>query len=576
MVRLAWKRLSALFLSSVFLGGCPFIQTNFARPCASDSECSGGQQCELKTGTCVPVDTNAAPVPDAGAAAQDAGPGDSGPSTDGGPPPGDDAGPPQDGGVPDAAMPDAGPVDSGAPEAGPTDGGSVDGGQLDAGPADSGGGDAGVVDADSGIVDRDGGAGPRLPGPNSSFCPRLEITGNTVTLSQATASNFENAVETAASGTTILLEAGDYNIDGRVEIATPNITVRSASGDPRDVNVIADPGASTAFSIEANNVTIAHLTVVSGSSRAIHVNPEPATDNVLNTLIYDVHVADPGEEAILVNFQPPEDGGPGPFYADNGRIACSTFNLTSQSQMTDQCADKRAVEIQGGDGWTLSDNWFMNFKCPSAGGEAPVKLAHSSRGVRIVRNFFRNNHRGILFGSTGDPTLRSYGTGFTCGLPNNFARAHFGGVISNNFFSGTDVGPQGVDYAIALYKSCGAQVHHNTFFMNQGGFRAVLLRFAGTTDVNIRNNLANGGIVVSTTDPAPFPTEVGNIMGGGVQAADHVVDASTGDLHLKPSSTARNNANAVSITERTSDVDGDNVTNAQGEIDVGADEWVEN
>ena len=67
-------------------------------------------------------------------------------------------------------------------------------------------------------------------------------------------------------------------------------------------------------------LTIADLTIQRAGTHPIHVTT--GSGDTLNTLIYNVHLIDPAQQAIKIN---PNPGG---YYPDNGVIACSHLELT--------------------------------------------------------------------------------------------------------------------------------------------------------------------------------------------------------------------------------------------------------
>ena len=112
-----------------------------------------------------------------------------------------------------------------------------------------------------------------------------------------------NAVNEAIPYTTILIADGTYNLASHgyyVWIDTPNLTLRSASGD-RDAVILDDNyQGSEIISIAASNVTIADLTVKRAGTNPIHVVSTDGGDT-LNTHIYNVHIVDPGQQAIVTS-----------------------------------------------------------------------------------------------------------------------------------------------------------------------------------------------------------------------------------------------------------------------------------
>jgi hypothetical protein len=117
--------------------------------------------------------------------------------------------------------------------------------------------------------------------------------------------------------------------------------------------------------VVASNVTVADLTLREAYDHPIHVMPsEAAATN--GTLVYNVHVVDPGQQAIKVN--PLVPGGP---YADGGTVACSP-------------------------GWSERNSVRRSGHPPPVGpgspGLADPGLPGQGRGLRPI---FARNHRAV-------------------------------------------------------------------------------------------------------------------------------------------------------------------------------------
>ncbi|MEJ2622904.1 MAG: hypothetical protein P8163_22525, partial [Candidatus Thiodiazotropha sp.] len=144
-------------------------------------------------------------------------------------------------------------------------------------------------------------------------CPAMgPATGNPVHVSNV--SELVSAVNNAQSGDAILLADGVYALNGDyLWIASPNVELRSASGN-RDAVVLDGNYQSTEIvTIAASNVTVADLTIREAYTHPIHVVTTGA--DVTGTLIYNVHITDPREQGIKIN-----PGTPGT-YVDDGVIA---------------------------------------------------------------------------------------------------------------------------------------------------------------------------------------------------------------------------------------------------------------
>ena len=103
------------------------------------------------------------------------------------------------------------------------------------------------------------------------------------------------------------------------------MTLRSASGNREAVILDDNYTGSEIVSIVASNVTIADLTIKRAGTHPIHVVTTAGNDTV-NTLIYNVHIIDPREQAIRIN---PSASGD---HLDDGVVACSHIELTDEGR----------------------------------------------------------------------------------------------------------------------------------------------------------------------------------------------------------------------------------------------------
>jgi hypothetical protein len=401
-----------------------------------------------------------------------------------------------------------------------------------------------------------------LSGPlDSSLCPPLPApTGDIVTVS--TVSQLQVAVNTAISGTTILVADGTYNLNGvYLRFDTSNVTLRSASGN-REV-VIFDGNYITTeiIQIVASNVTIADLTLREAYDHPIHVMSTSSTDTN-GTLIYNVHIIDPGQQAIKIN---PVAGG---HYTDNGVIACSHIELTNTGRphIRDNCYTGGIDAHQSRD-WVIRDNLIEGFWCPTGLSEHGIHFWVTCRDPVVERNVLRNNARGIGFGMQENGSGRTYSDD-PCPGAGGYVD-HYGGIIRNNFvfanrtelFSSDD----GFDTGIALWQACGSRVLHNTVASTQAPFSSIEWRFSHT-DVDLINNLVTHNLVSRDGATAYL---AGNLQN---QPLSLFVDGSDGNLHLAATATNAIDQATSLPSDVSDDIDGD--TRPFGSApDIGADEY---
>jgi hypothetical protein len=312
--------------------------------------------------------------------------------------------------------------------------------------------------------------------------------GDTI-VNVSTEAQLWDAVNAAQPHTTILLADGTYNLGANghyVWIDTPYVTLRSASGDREAVILDDNYSATEIVTVLASNVTVADITIKRAYTHPIHVTSSGTADT-LNTLIYNVHIVDPGQQAIKVN---PADGG---YYPDNGVIACSTIELTDAGRpyIRDDCYTG-GIDMHQARDWVVRDNWIEGFWCSSGLSEHGIHFWRGCRDPIVERNVLRNNARGVGFGMATDGTARTYPDN-PCPEASGYID-HYGGIIRNNFifanraelFASTD----GYDNGISLWNACEVETYHNSVISTQAPFSSIEWRYPNTS-VDLVNNLVS-------------------------------------------------------------------------------------
>ena len=399
----------------------------------------------------------------------------------------------------------------------------------------------------------------------ADFCPALPpATGDVVVVGNVT--QLRAAVDAAVPGRTILVADGTYALDGSfLRLDVPNVTLRGQSG-LRDAVVLDGNYLTTEIvQVAASGVTIADLTLREAWDHPIHVMPTE-TSATLATLIYNVRVVDPGQQAIKIN--PLSDTGP---YVDGGTIACSRLELTDAGRphVRDNCYTG-GVDAHAAVGWTVRDNVIEGFWCDAGLSEHAIHFWRNARDTRVERNVLRNNARAIGFGLLESGTPRRTYADAPCPSAGGAYVDHYGGTAENNFVSADDpdlfASEYGFDCGVCLWQACGASALHNTVHTADAAssFSAIEWRFSRTV-ATVANNLTN--LTLRARDGATA-TQTTNVT----TATDaFYVSAATGDLHLQPSATgAIDQGTASSVT---TDVDGDSRPRGAAP-DVGADETV--
>jgi len=379
-------------------------------------------------------------------------------------------------------------------------------------------------------------------------CLSLEVPdGPTVVVD--TVPELQQAVANLASGSTILIADGTYDLTNTLNIrSVTDVAIRSQSGN-RDAVVLRGRGMSnTSFGnvphvmavYDAQNVLIADLTLRDAYYHLIQIHGENDADGVE---VYNVRLIDAGEQFIKGSTA----GPPGP-YADDGTVACSLFEYTDRARSD----YTNAVDILAGSNWVIRDNVFRNIRAPHGQLAGPAVLMwRNSIDTIVERNLFIECDRAIALGlSSPDVKSRNGNTTYD----------HQGGVIRNNMIYREGPGDIGitVNYARDVVITHNTVIQNNTF-----PWGAIEYRFGATT-VTITYNLTDGPIWQRNGADATLSGNVTNAT------TSWFVDAAAADLHLMSSATpAINTATSSALVD---DFDG-HFRPVGSAADIGADEY---
>jgi hypothetical protein len=327
----------------------------------------------------------------------------------------------------------------------------------------------------------------------------------------------------AEPNTTFLFADGTYDLSGGnlLHVTTPGLRFVGASHDRDAVILDADHAIGEIFLVAASNTTIAHMTVQRALWHPIHVTGGDAA-NTANTLIYDVAVIDPGQQAIKIN---PSGQG---FYADQGTVACSAVIMTDAGRSHVEDCYTGGIDAHSAWGWVVRDNYFEGFWCDAGLSEHAVHFWVTGRDTLVERNTIVDCARGVGFGlgQDGNGNERVYADD-PC--PGADYLGHVDGVIRNNMiFAGRPelfASESGFDSGVALEQACGAVVAHNSVVSVEPPFVSIEYRFANTA-ATIVNNLTTHGIVMRDGATASL---AGNLEDQGLEG---FVDGQGGELHL--------------------------------------------
>ncbi len=405
----------------------------------------------------------------------------------------------------------------------------------------------------------DGGTPQPVPG-----CPAPEATtGNVVNV--ATVAELQDAVNNAQAGDAILLADGDYALDGvYLWIDTPDVELRSASGNREAVILDGNYQTTEIITIAANNITVADVTLREAYTHPIHVVSDGA--DTVGTLIYNVHIIDAREQAIKIN---PNTAGT---YPDDGVIACSTLELTDTGRPhvnpTAGGCYTGGVDGHQARGWVIRDNVIRGFWCDTGLAEHGVHCWRGCRDTVVERNLFIDNARGVGFGMATSGEARTFSDDPCPGVSGYVG--HYGGMVRNNFIFVSDpdllASAAGFDCGVCFWSACYAQAVHNTIVSTGDNFSSIEWRFDTSIGIEILNNIVTHAIRDRDGITA---NQAGNLTDAPLTL---FVDGPGGDLHLATgASVAIDQGASVPAGICTDDIDGDARDSSP---DIGADEVV--
>jgi len=357
--------------------------------------------------------------------------------------------------------------------------------------------------------------------------------------------------DAAVTGDTVEFADGSYAIEGYgLAVRVDGLTLRSASRSRTKVVLDGSDGTGNVLSVQASDVVLTELTIQNSWWHPVHITP--SGEDLAGVVLYDVHVADPGQQAVKVN----TDGNG--HVVDDGLIACSAITMSAQgrSRVRDNCYTG-GVDAHQARGWVVRDNTISGFWCEEGLSEHGVHFWQGSRDTQVLRNYLIDNARGIGFGLYEvEPDGRTYDD-----APCADGAGHYGGRIENNaMFNGTQPlfdSASGMDGGIALASACGAEILHNTVFGIDEPFAAIEYRFS-RSDPLVRNNFTSHKLY--PRDAGAY-TEEGNLEGATLD------DFRTERLDIVAGSAA-NDAGVAGSTSH--DWEGDE--RSADTPDVGADE----
>lgn len=291
-----------------------------------------------------------------------------------------------------------------------------------------------------------------------------------------TVDRLERAIAEAKPGDTLLLADGDYALRRTLEIRTPNLVVRGASGN-RGAVVLRGQGMTrdsvkVAIAVGASDVTIADLSVRDVEYHAVQVRGER---DVQRFTLFNASLRDAGQQLLKVSTARGH-------YADAGLVACSDFSFT-ESAPTDYT---NGVDVLAGKDWIIRDNRFSRIRGPASGrySSGPAILVWMAAENTIVeRNVIVDSFRGIALGLSPDPRdLRRHGEPVF---------DHVGGIIRGNVVVNLN---RWADEAIEANAAKGVTIEHNTVLVLGQADWSIAARF-DSASATVVDNLTNRRIL---------------------------------------------------------------------------------
>lgn len=284
------------------------------------------------------------------------------------------------------------------------------------------------------------------------------------------------------------------------------MTLRSLSGKRNTVILDGNYQTTEIIRISASDVTLADITIKRARDHPIHITGGHNQD-VIHTLIDNIHIIDPGEQAIKIN-------PVGSYSAHLGIIRNSLIELTDVGRQFVETDSSNSypcytggIDAHGATQWQIQDNEIRGFWCATGLSEHAVHFWSNSADTLVERNLIEECARGIGFG-----------------LGNS---GHKRGIIRNNMISNKENHSYN-DVGIGLESAEGAVVYNNTIFQQHNYRNAIEYRFKASRNLKIINNLTNHAI--ASRDGGTALQRSHNIN----NARSHwFVDATAGDLHLR-------------------------------------------
>ncbi|MBN2062936.1 MAG: right-handed parallel beta-helix repeat-containing protein [Deltaproteobacteria bacterium] len=371
--------------------------------------------------------------------------------------------------------------------------------------------------------------------PTHGQCLRYKLpTTNGPSITVNNLEELENAIReaNAKNNITILLEDGVYDLKRQVFIKGNNVTIRSGSGNRKNV-IIRGKGMAGSiphiFEVVGKNFTAADLTIGGVKYHGIQIHGE---NNADGPLIHNLRILDTGQQMIKVSHNSKTGTG-----ADKGIVEWCSFEYSAGVGPDYYIG---GIDAHHAGDWVVRNNHFQGIRSPEkALAEYAIHFWSESSNTLVEKNTIVACDRGIGFG-LGD-------------------RGHQGGMIRNNMiFTTRDVG-------IGLENSSNTKIYNNTIY-SLIYRNSIEYRFLRSRGISIINNLTNAPITARNGGKATLSNNVTDAKPYWFIGADR------GDLHLNGTIQGATNR-GLFLTDVLDDIDCESRIRS-GSVDVGADERI--
>ena len=333
-----------------------------------------------------------------------------------------------------------------------------------------------------------------------------------------------------ADGTYVLPEADDGGYSG-IYITTPDITLRSESGDPSAVvidGMYRSHGGSTApITIAASGVVVADLTVMRSIYHLIHIWAEGDA-----ALIHGVHMIDGGQQFLKSSVN---EGT-----VDAVEVSCSQFRMTADGRDNvwgygasdgNTTCYTGGIDTHNATDWYVHDNLFDGIYCDADGVQRPAHGRFPEQRDNMTYVGGLSEHAIHMWDSqqgTGHEIVRNRIVNCARGIGIGLVDTVYGTRVLNNTVFSEHAGSREHDVGIIIERGVDMLVAHNTVFMSHPDAygSGIEYRFGETSNVTLHGNLSNRDIRARDGAQADL---VGNVVGGD---GTWFVDPDVGDLHM--------------------------------------------